>query len=517
MKSKLIVIVIFTFLFMLQACGTIRVVSVDADRESFEKDKTVKINNEGAEHGYGEYSLYQLCSKTPNIYGGTVFRFRSILYPCIHTHGEGELAAMIFVLPINFVFSIIDLPFSAVADTVILPYTTYRQIKFGNACDGYGRCSQCNGEEPFTASFSGLGYNCIRVFIEDDYGMYERCFKPYGVNIPQFQDNNYRYRILMGKKILMNKESNSYMMNMQNINSKVSVQAVLLQNGLASVDESSCKKPVCDEWKKIEKQAKLNRIGFWNNLSEKDIADLNDIYYEETPPQNIQGFKDPYTGIEFVFVKGGCFKMGDPLDYIGNKAVHEVCVSDFYMSKYEITQAQWELVMGNNPSKFKNCGKNCPVENVEWDDVSNFIKKLNAQTGEKYCLPTEAEWEYACRSGGKDNIFSGSNKLDSVGWYNDNSNKTTHPVGEKKPNGLGIYDMSGNVMEWVYDLYDTNYFNISPRDNPAAHLKKYSRRTVRGGAYNRNPSSCSSTFRWYRSDDSYSIGFRLIKLTGKDQ
>ncbi len=526
MKSKLILITTFICLFILQACGTIRVVSVDADRESFEKDKTEKINNEGAEHGYGEYSLYQLCSKTPNIYGGTVFRFRSILKPCIHTHGEGQLAAMIFVLPINFVFSIIDLPFSAVADTVILPYTIYRQIKFGNACDGYGRCSQCGGEKPFKASFSGFSSNNrIEVRIKDDYGSYERWFKPYGIIIPNSLDSTgrelqraYGYGPLRDKELLitpMYEEKTGYMRSMIDINSKVSIQTILLQHGYAWVDESSCKKPVCDEWRKIEKQAKLNRIGIWNNLSEKDIADLNDIYYEENPPQNIQGFKDSYTGIEFVFVKGGCFKMGDPLDYEDNKIVHEVCVSDFYISKYEITQAQWELVMGSNPSKFKNSGKNCPVENVKWNDVSSFVEKINSLTGEKYCLPTEAEWEYACRSGGKDNIFSGSNKLDSVGWYKDNSNNTTHPVGGKKPNSLGIYDMSGNVPEWVYDSYDKDYYKESPHDNPTGALESVFR-VVRGGGYDSYPSYCSSSFRSARIPNSNSIGFRIVKLTDKE-
>ena len=132
-----------------------------------------------------------------------------------------------------------------------------------------------------------------------------------------------------------------------------------------------------------------------------------------------KSYTDPTTGMEFVFVKGGCYQMGDTFGdgYSDEKPVHEVCVDDFYIGKYEVTQAQWEKVMGNNPSYFKNCD-NCPVEQVSWNDIQEFINRLNSKAGgNKYRLPTEAEWEYAARSGEKREKYSGGDDCDSVGWY----------------------------------------------------------------------------------------------------
>ena len=182
-------------------------------------------------------------------------------------------------------------------------------------------------------------------------------------------------------------------------------------------------------------------------------------------------------GIEMVLVKGGCFQMGSNVAdefkneilksfFMGEKPVHEVCLNDFYLGKYEVTQGQWKVVMGNNPSKFQDCGDACPVEQVSWNDAQEFIRKLNQMFGKNYRLPTEAEWEYAARSGGKKEEYSGTNDRASVGnyaWYEDNSGKTTHPVGLKSPNGLGIYDMSGNVDEWVNDWLIYSYYGDSPQ------------------------------------------------------
>lgn len=122
----------------------------------------------------------------------------------------------------------------------------------------------------------------------------------------------------------------------------------------------------------------------------------------------------------------------------------------YELGKYEVTQAEWKAVMGNNPSKFNNCGDSCPVEQVNWDDVQTFIQKLNTLTGNKYRLPTEGEWEGACL-GEKQTEYCGSDDVDSVAWYADNSDGTTHPVGQKQPNGYGLYDMSGNVSELTSD------------------------------------------------------------------
>lgn len=180
---------------------------------------------------------------------------------------------------------------------------------------------------------------------------------------------------------------------------------------------------------------------------------------------------DSATNMEFVFVKGGCFQMGDTFGDGGSdeKPVHEVCVDDFYMGKYEVTQGQWKAVMKKNPSHFKDCGDNCPVEQVSWSDAQDFINKLNQKTVKKYRLPTEAEWEYAARSGGKNEKWAGTrneSKLGDYAWYESNSGSETHAVGQKKPNGLGIYDMCGNVWEWVQDWYDKDYYKNSPKNNP---------------------------------------------------
>ena len=170
--------------------------------------------------------------------------------------------------------------------------------------------------------------------------------------------------------------------------------------------------------------------------------------------------------IQMVAVQGGTFTMGCTSEqgddcYDDERPAHRVTVSDFYIGKYEVTQAQWRAVMGFNPSYFK--GDNLPVETVSWDDVMDFIHKLNSLTGRQYRLPTEAEWEYAAR-GGNNYKYSGSNSAGNVAWYGYNSSRTTHPVGTKSANGFGLYDMSGNVYEWCsdwYRAYNGTYF-LSP-------------------------------------------------------
>jgi len=222
-----------------------------------------------------------------------------------------------------------------------------------------------------------------------------------------------------------------------------------------------------------------------------------------------KGLKDSITGMEFVSVKGGCFQMGDTFGdgYKNEKPVHEVCLSDFAIGKYEVTQGQWKKVMGNNPSKFNNCGDNCPVEWVSWEDVQQFIVKLNGKSGKQYRLPTEAEWEYACRSGGKNERYCGGNDVNAVAWYESNSDNMTHPVGQKLPNGLGIYDMSGNVREWVQDLYNASYPSNSQK-NPTGPSQGVAR-VVRDGGWNLGAKSVRAFNRGGASINS-DLGFRLV-------
>jgi formylglycine-generating enzyme required for sulfatase activity len=216
---------------------------------------------------------------------------------------------------------------------------------------------------------------------------------------------------------------------------------------------------------------------------------------------------------EMVFVQGGSFMMGSVRE--NESPIHEVFVDDFYIGAYEITQKEWLSVMDTNPSKFR--GEINPVENVSWIDIQEYIRKLNAGTGRKYRLPTEAEWEYAAHGGmfvsSWEYRFSGSNVLGQVGWYGDNSEMTTHPVGQKLPNALGIYDMSGNVYEYCSDWYAENYYSVSPEKNPTGpEIGKY--RVVRGGSwrFHANASRCTSRYNYYSTDSKCDyIGFRLAQ------
>jgi TonB family protein len=238
-------------------------------------------------------------------------------------------------------------------------------------------------------------------------------------------------------------------------------------------------------------------------------------------PQNLT---ETVNGVSFdmIAVKGSIFMMGSPTNVAyrnDNETQHQVTVSDYFIGKYEITQKQWIAIMGNNPSYKK--GDNLPVEQVSWDDVQEFIQKLNKKTGKKYRLPTEAEWEYAARGGASvasisstgseatATLYSGSNYFDEVAWYGRNSGNKTHPVGQKKANALGIYDMSGNVWEWCSDWYG-NYGSGS-QSNPQGPLSGTDR-VYRGGSWYNDPEHCRVSNRKFSSPDRKNdgLGFRLV-------
>ena len=227
---------------------------------------------------------------------------------------------------------------------------------------------------------------------------------------------------------------------------------------------------------------------------------------------NLQSFTVNGVSFEMVKVEGGTFTMGaTPEQEHGrnddNKPVHIVTVSDFCIGKYEVTQAQWIAVMGSNPSNFK--GDNLPVEMVSWNDCQTFIDKLNQLTGKCFRLPTEAEWEFAARGGNKCKgyEYSGSNDDDDVG-YSIISNLKTYPVGEKQPNELGIYDMSGNVWEWCQDWYGS--YSLSSQINPTGPSSG-SNRVIRGGScYSFSPSwRVSSRGNVNPTNRNNYIGFRI--------
>ena len=231
-----------------------------------------------------------------------------------------------------------------------------------------------------------------------------------------------------------------------------------------------------------------------------------------------------------VFVKGGTFTMGSNNGDSDEKPTHRVTVGDFYIGKYEVTQKQYREIIGSNPSRFK--GDNNPVEEVTWYDAVEFCNKLSQSEGLTPCytingtnvtcnfsangyrLPTEAEWEYAACSGGRDDRkWSGTNSESSIknyAWYSSNSSSKTHPVGTKQPNDLEIYDMSGNVWEWCWDWYGS--YSSSNQTNPTGPASG-SYRVIRGGSWDGGSSHCRTANRnvVYPTSSYSSVGFRILR------
>ncbi len=281
--------------------------------------------------------------------------------------------------------------------------------------------------------------------------------------------------------------------------------------------------------------------------------DASAVHVKTSPPAYSgeiaisQNWIEPATGIAFVWVPGGCFWMGQVMEArhqvikaLGKKVYkenfkdelphHEVCVDGFWMGRYEVTQGQWRQVMGTNPSKYRQ-GNNYPVESVSWSGVQKFIKKLNSQAQNSFRLPTEAEWEYAARAGtravrywGHDsaraclhaNIYDAESKLENnFGWQHHACNDgyaTAAPVGTFSANEFGLYDILGNVWEWVNDRYGEDYYRSSPRTNPKGPGAGDSR-LYRGGGWDSDPTGVRAAVRG-RATPEYrnrSLGFRLIR------
>lgn len=215
---------------------------------------------------------------------------------------------------------------------------------------------------------------------------------------------------------------------------------------------------------------------------------------------------------EMVWVEGGSFEMGSNAGEKNEQPTHTVLLNDYYIGKHEVTQALWRKVMGDNPSYFKDC-EECPVEEVSPERVEDFLNKLNQRTGKRYCLPTEAEWEYAALGGNKSKgyRYSGSDSLFEVGWIKDIAEERTHPVGRKQPNELGLYDMSGNVWELCRDWWDAGYYKQSPNANPV-NDKKALFKVVRGGSWRSEEDRCYSKARNRNVYDHHkqNCGFRLV-------
>jgi formylglycine-generating enzyme required for sulfatase activity len=218
--------------------------------------------------------------------------------------------------------------------------------------------------------------------------------------------------------------------------------------------------------------------------------------------------QDNSIGMKFTLIPAGEFYMGSE-EYDDEKPVHKVKINNpFYLGTYPVTQREWKAVMRRNPSDFK--GDNLPVEGVSWDDVQKFIKKLNEKEGtDKYRLPSEVEWEYACRAGTSTRYSFGDDesKLGNYAWYDDNSEDETHPVGQKKPNPWGLYDMHGNVWEWVQEKWYDDYDGALWESGDGAF------RVVRGGSWHDGAGGCRSAYRAPGTprDRHFDLGFRLLQ------
>ena len=212
-----------------------------------------------------------------------------------------------------------------------------------------------------------------------------------------------------------------------------------------------------------------------------------------------------------ISVPAGSFEMGNANGASAEKPVHTVRIKGFRLGQTEVTQKQWKLVMGSTPSYFKDCD-NCPVDSVSWNDVQDFFKNLNEQTGLRFRLPTEAEWEYACRSAGKVEKYCGGDDAGKLAWYGDNGAEKTHPVAQKQANGLGLYDMSGNVWEWTQDCWYDSY-DGAPTQGQAWERAACKQSVMRGGSWIGLESSLSSTGRFGSSiaTGNRNFGFRVAQ------
>jgi formylglycine-generating enzyme required for sulfatase activity len=229
---------------------------------------------------------------------------------------------------------------------------------------------------------------------------------------------------------------------------------------------------------------------------------------ENKPQLTGQPFTESINGVQLqmVYAPGGTFLMGSPLSETGRDNDEgpqgNATVPNFYMSKYEVTQAQYRAVIGTNPASFK--GDDLPVDSVSWNDAVEFCRKLSRTSGREYRLPTEAEWEYASRAG-TTGPYAGN--PDALTWYDANSGSRTHPVGQKQPNGFGLYDMNGNVWEWCQSKYKPYPYNAT---DGREDLQGTEVRVLRGGSWESSAKSCRSAYRRRVIPDVRSIGFRIV-------
>lgn len=263
----------------------------------------------------------------------------------------------------------------------------------------------------------------------------------------------------------------------------------------------------------LERAAEKNRIELERKLlkNEQRNANLN-ATLQPLGYKTGSAFTDCSGCPEMMPIPTGEFSMGSSYGESEETPAHQATVATFALGKTEVTQGQWKAVMGSNPSHFSECGDNCPVESISWNDAQKFIRQLNIITGKQYRLPTEAEWEYACQAG-EQHRFCGSDDIASVAWYINNSGNKTHPVGLKQANGFGLFDMSGNVLEWVEDCWHGDYIGAPANGGAWTSSCNGDKRGLRGGSLGNDASGNRATKRdrdFTAKQDKYS-GFRLAR------
>jgi formylglycine-generating enzyme required for sulfatase activity len=296
--------------------------------------------------------------------------------------------------------------------------------------------------------------------------------------------------------------------------------AAFLWDRLVIHDRDEALKNLRRIWNKLDQQGTNSTVSLSSQSvqtsSAKQSESAKDTFLKSSPqiltetlPGNIK--------LEMVKIPAGSFLMGSPNNdgsYSDReKPQHQVNLREFYLGKYPLTQEQYRAIMGNNPSEFRDNPKN-PVEKVSWDDAQAFCQQLNQKTGKNYRLPSEAEWEYACRAGSQTRYYFGDDEkqLSEYAWYRENSNSKTHPVGQKKPNNWELHDMSGNVWEWCEDDWHQNHEN-APKDGSSWNdfSSQTNPKLLRGGSWHNDLRNCRSANRGRGNVVSsyYDIGFRL--------
>ena len=258
-------------------------------------------------------------------------------------------------------------------------------------------------------------------------------------------------------------------------------------------------------------------IGLWQSHSEKARQTHAEEKTQRNPPNPGKVFKDCDSCPEMVIIHAGQFTMGSADGASSNereKPAHAVSIAQFAMGKTEVTQGQWKAVMGDNPSKFEQCGDDCPVENINWNDAQAYIQKLNLKTGKNYRLPSEAEWEYTSLSGSGTlpGVGDGAAQLAEHAWFRENAGEKTHKVAQKRVNAFGLYDMQGNVWEWTQDCFNWSYKG-APENGHAWTTGDCSQRVLRGGSWDVYPVILRSAYRgrYLAVSRNGSVGFRLAR------